>query len=218
MDDLKQLDISKLRSIFPTTDEAALPNVKLHLDGGKRYATKETRRRMVELKRQGTAREQLRKLPGKGESVHLLLDGKFSLFDLLVAVLDIAGQPCRHLTIATLGLSRSNAEHLDKMLAEGRIKQLDLLASHYFAAQDKEIWEHACGVIRQRPNCRAVAMRSHAKLFCAKIGKRFIVCTSSANLRSCVNLEQASLQDHAGLYRFLLKHLEPLFVKGKSNA
>jgi hypothetical protein len=83
----------------------------------------------------------------------------------------------------------------------GDVQAVEVLCSHYFAAADSDVYQHMAALAKKH-DFRLAALRSHAKLLLFAIGKRRIVVESSANLRSCSNVEQATLFDDPSIYKF----------------
>jgi hypothetical protein len=61
---------------------------------------------------------------------------------------------------------------------------------------------------------RIAALRTHAKLLLIATGEARIVVESSANLRSCHNVEQATVFNDAELFDFHRKWIDDLLTKG----
>ena len=90
------------------------------------------------------------------------------------------------------------------MLTAGQVKRVEgVLCSHYFAAAtiDGEIYKHM-SELADKHGFRLAAMRTHAKVLLMAIGERRLVVESSANLRSCHNVEQATVFDDPQVYDF----------------
>lgn len=149
--------------------------------------------------------EQLKALPAPGESLHCIMGGQYHGFDVIPIVQRMSGRPIRSLTIATLGFSKRNTQQLAAMIDTGAITgRIDLLCSEYFAKSDPDIYTAARSAVAQFPHGGRLEMtRNHAKIILADCGRghRYVV-ESSANLRSCVALEQFQINNDAGLFRF----------------
>lgn len=160
-----------------------------------------------------SATKQIQELPSDGWSTHCIMGGNYHGFDIIPAVFRLAGEPIRHLTIATLSFSKRNMANLCHMLDEGQVLQVELLTSDYFAKADADIYAQAEAEMSQR-NQRIGFTRNHAKVICLEFetaGNYSI--ESSANLRSCVNFEQFALHNdkelmhyHRGWITQLLDH------------
>jgi hypothetical protein len=140
------------------------------------------------------AGELLAALPAPGEAVHAIMTGGYDLMVLLAALLDLHPAPCRRLRIATLCFNRRNAAELLGLLEGGKIGGLTLLASHFFKAQNKELFEGFRQDLAAFPGCRIAAARSHCKIVCFDFADdAALVLEGSANLRTNGNREQMIL-------------------------
>lgn len=129
-------------------------------------------------------------LPEPGEAVHALMLGTFDLCQVIVPPVHRLPS-CRHLRIATLCFSKRNAAELVGLL-EGRPDlRLTLLVSAFFKGHNKELFERFAEDLREHPNARLAAARSHCKVVCFEIGPEDgMVFEGSANLRTNGNREQ----------------------------
>jgi hypothetical protein len=163
------------------------------------------------------AADTLKHLPGPDESHHIIVSGKFALWDVVPAAIRIAG-PLDSLHIATLGLSNSNAAELCNYLDAGKIRRASLLCSHYFKGTSRPIFEYVAHELSQRPNARFCCLRSHAKILLMGFADgRRLVAEASANLRSCQNIEQITLSGHPELYEFHRTWIDELFSKAQPD-
>jgi len=167
------------------------------------------------LNRQGGKREMLHRLnvanaarelgalPEMEATTHCVMRGNFHGWDMVPAVLRLA-EPATiaHLIVATLGFNRQNAVELLAMLDDGRIHVVTFICSVYFQRSCPEEFSVLSAGLTQRRQ-RLAAVRSHAKVmgFHMTDGRRF-VWESSANLRSCRNIEQFALTQSPELYEF----------------
>ncbi len=149
--------------------------------------------------------EQIKRLPEPGESLHCIMGGHYHGFDVIPIIQRLSGRAIRTLTLATLGFSKKNTQQLCLMAENGQITgRVDVLASEYFAKADANIYVAAKEAIEALPaGGRLEFTRNHAKIILADCGRghRYVV-ESSANLRSCVSLEQFQINNDAGLFRF----------------
>lgn len=214
---LRSLDMGRIRCLpqFAQLDESKLANVDLRLADGRRLDADPTQRREFEqLTKSRAARAQLCQLPPQHGSVHCVLKGDFALFDFIPAVLDIAGVPVTRLRIATLGFSKLNVEAMEKLLVAGAVGRVDVLCSHYFAAQDDDIYSQAQAMLGRFPGCSLTAMRTHAKLLLFDFGAVRYAVESSANLRSCHNVETATIFNSVRVHDFHAQWIDELCQQG----
>lgn len=212
--DWRDFPIDGLKPFFPATDETKLANVALRLDDGRSTSTKQTKRTFAELTKCSKAAAQLAHLPEVGESRHCILKGDFALYDFIPACMALAEAPVDELLVATLSLSKKNAQDLGELVRARKIKSFAILLSHYFAAQEREIYDQVCEAC-QAHGGKVCAMRTHAKVLLMAIGDRRLVVESSANLRSCHNIEQATVFNDPGLFAFHREWMSELILRGE---
>lgn len=143
----------------------------------------------------------LKRLPKLEETIHCLMGGDYNAADLIPAVQALAGKPCDELHIATLGFNKTNTAQLCAMFDDGLIRQITIACSHYFASTDRPTFDFAEHELTKRGQ-RIVATRTHAKVVLFRFGRESYAVESSANLRSCNNLEQFAFTRSGQLFRF----------------
>jgi hypothetical protein len=188
----------------PTFDAAADPevNVSAGLRADLAHKRLPSRRLFVDYRANMNAYKHLDPLPGEGESLHGIISGKYALWDLVPALIERTGQKIEDLMLATLSFSKANAADLLGLLDDGQVKRAGLLISYFFKAQSRPIYDCLVPQLKERGH-RVLAMRTHAKLLLARMADgTCYVCESSANLRSCKNVEQFVLTRCAELYAF----------------
>lgn len=156
-------------------------------------------------------------IPWADEAIHLAVSGRFALWHIVPAVLKLSGTRIDELIIATLGFSKRNISGLCELLDAGQIGRVYLLASHYFKGTSNEIYTHAQKLFSERPGkAHFASVRTHAKLLLFRLSDmRTITVESSANLRSCKNIEQMTLIGDPGLHAFHRGWILELFTAGK---
>jgi hypothetical protein len=198
----------------PSNVEAEL-KVKPHLAADRRFIRREHRADLRDARQARGAAEAIGRLPGPDEAAHVVISGKFALWDMVPAVVTMAGANVAELHIATLGFSRRNIEKMAAMVDTGIINKVTLLASHYFSKTSATIYDFAVEEFGKRGRMRFLSVRTHAKILCiALVDGRKVTIESSANLRSCKNIEQATLFGSPDLYAFHLAWIDSLFAKG----
>jgi hypothetical protein len=151
------------------------------------------------------------RLPEPDESFHCLMGGDYHGFDLVIAIQQLAGVTVESLHITTLGFNRHNMAHLCAMIDAGQIGNARILCSDYFAGADPETFSYARAELASRGSLLH-ATRNHSKLLLFAVGPRRYIVESSANLRSCNNLEQFSLCQSATLYDFHVEWIERIIA------
>ena len=188
---------------------AALP----HLVADLRYVEPDGIERVYRSVTAATAAETLGEIPGENRAIHLVINGRFALWDFVGAILILAGEPVtiEQLHLATLGFSKKNIAQLADLLDAGKVGSVSLLCSHYFKGTSTPIYDFAVEQLSARGQ-RFLSVRTHAKVVLAKLSDgRVITMESSANLRSCKNIEQVVVAGIPGLYRFHAAWMESLW-------
>lgn len=166
-----------------------------------------------------TAVEHLGRIPDAMEALHLLCSGRYALWDMVPAILELAAPVAiDSLHIATLGFSRQNVAEMLDALDRGRVARLSLICSHYFKGTSGGIWEFAAEELPKRPHTRFLSIRTHAKLLAIKLADgRTVTIESSANLRSCKNIEQMTVYGHPNVYAFHAGWMDSLSGREKDR-
>jgi hypothetical protein len=168
-----------------------------------------TRRRFYDLSQVPNAISIIRPLPEPDEVIHAVMDGSFDGWSIIPAIRQLSGQPITELWIATLGFNLTNNQHLCDMLDNGDVQAVTVLCSCYFRESDKDTFQPAKERLEQRGQ-RLFAARNHAKIILAATGGRHFVVESSANLRSCQNVEQFTLTQSKAVFDFHRTWVEQL--------
>lgn len=175
------------------------------LGHGPIHARKPTRRVFHNALRTRKAAEALPRLPTPGETMHVIMTGAYDAFDLVDAILTLAGPTTIDtLHLATLGFNSANADRLIQMHDAGQVGRCTMIVSMYYEADHKE--KDTCYRLATELTKRGgwyVACRSHCKVIAAKMtdGRCFTI-ESSANLRTCRNLEQFIITHDEALFHF----------------
>ena len=216
---LKCLDLDGLQRVFGDELAGHEQDARRELRGDRAYRRTLTKRTMVDARQTANAVAHIGRLPAPGETIHLVCAGGYSLYHHIEAVLQIAAPvTIRYLGIATLGFSRENLERLIALLDAGTIGRLDFLYSVYFRSNEREICERLAHELTTRGQ-RVLSMRTHCKLLLIELGdgRDAYTIESSANLRSCKNLEQSTFTNHVGLLQFHRRWLDELFQGGSNE-
>jgi hypothetical protein len=201
-DNLQSLDLDTLRPVF---DQLAghEADASRQWVGDRKHVRRSDKRVMLNARRLADAVEHIGRLPEAGEAFHLVTAKRYSLWNVVQAVLHLA-EPSMiaYLGIATLGFSRQNLDDLLAELDAGRIGKVDFLYSVYFKSNERENCERLAHELTTRGH-RVVAMLTHAKILLMRLsdGRAFVV-ESSANLRSCSSIEQITMTHEAELFAF----------------
>jgi len=145
--------------------------------------------------------ELLTALPNEGETIHAVMNSLFKGVDLAPAIQRLAGLPAKELIVTTLGFNRQDASCLCEMVERGEVKQLSLVCSNFFAEKDRGAFAYAKARFEEVGAHIAVS-RNHSKLMLFDFETAHYTVESSANLRSCNNLEQFALTNSVALFDF----------------
>jgi hypothetical protein len=149
------------------------------------------------------------KLPKPSEAVHILTDGSYQGAAVIPAILQLAGTNATEVLIATLSFSKANVDTLVELIDRRQIKRMAVLCSTYFRAGNEDAFGYAVEELGKR-KVLVVAARSHMKVTTLAVGRARYVITGSANLRSCLAVEQIIItNDNAlhGFYRKAITHI-----------
>lgn len=170
-----------------------------------RAGLRETRkqRRFYDLSKVPNAVALIKPLPKPGESIHALMGGDFHAWDLIPAIHHLLKRPIAELYITTLGFNHGNNHNLCEMLDARHVQKCFLLCSAYFRDGNRDVYNEAETRLQKR-GAHIKAVRNHSKIICiapSDSRARYVI-ESSANLRSCNNIEQFALTNDTRLYRF----------------
>jgi hypothetical protein len=206
-----------------TIDALDLPEIGDLLDiaqadaPARRVVTTGTRRTFKQLLQVANAAREIVALPAADEAVHIVMQGNFNCWDIVPAMLQLADEPAARLIVATLGFNRRNADELLRLLDSNKIRSVDFVCSVYFRDMNTNEFTHLADGLEARGH-RIGAARSHAKV----IGLQFDsgkTCTAetSANLRSCRNLEQLTLHGSPDVFNFHRQWIEQEAQRGRND-
>jgi hypothetical protein len=187
-----------------------------HLDRDHRLMVRNARADARDAQQARDAAEAIERLPRTDETLHLAISGRFALWDIVPGILAMTGQRIDELWIATLGFSRRNIDALCRLIDADQIGNASLLCSHYFKGTSGGIFEHADAQFAQRADrTKFASARTHAKILLIKLasGQTYAV-ESSANLRSCKNIEQITLIGSPVVFDFHRGWMMELFDAG----
>ena len=192
---LHTLDLAGLRTVLESPAGSARDSRRA-LDRERMHVTRSTRREFIDGLRVQNAVRTLERLPAVGESFHIVMAGNFDSFDLTPAVLDLAAPATiKELNLSTLGLNEKNTTTLLGLLDAGQVERCTFICSVYFRSVEDggRIFETLHRELTRRGH-HCCAIRSHAKVTLMELSDgRCLTWESSANLRSCRNIEQAVL-------------------------
>ena len=177
------------------------------------YLRTPRQRTYIDLMQVQHARDHIKRLPDEGETIHGVVSGRYPLFATVPAILELAQpQTITDLDLITLSYGKDNAADLVELLDAKKVGTCRLMVSHYFAAANPHLYQPLAHELQTRGQ-RILALRTHAKIILARLsdGTCYVV-ESSANLRSCKNIEQFTFTRDAGLWAFHRKWVGGLFT------
>lgn len=168
-----------------------------------RHVRRIAKRTSQELLRVVNAAKHLQAIPQPGESLHLICNGNFAAWDFVPAVLKLT-EPAtiRRLDIVTLGFSKRNVAELASLMDAGTVEGVRFVFSHYFISTSKPESEFLYEQLPRR-GAKIAAVRSHSKILLMELSTgENVVIETSADLRSCRNIEQFTICNDGGLLKF----------------
>lgn len=148
----------------------------------------------------------------------VILDGKFIFGDFIEALIVKNNWVCEELTISTLSMSEENVDSLENLVKGGFLKQLNLIVSHYYFANERQ---NLMPYIYDRldvDDILQVAVASvHTKIAMIRTvcGKK-ITIHGSANLRTSSNIEQIVIEHSPKLFDFCAEVHHSIIEKHKT--
>ena len=213
-DGLAALDLDAVAPFYAEPPEAAR-DVEIGLDADRVHARTPTKRSTWNALHVANLAKALGALPAPGETLHVVCRGNWPAWALVPRALELAAPATiRWLGLATLGFSRENIDELAGMLDAGLVGRADLLFSCYFRSHEVELVGHLAAEMATRGQ-RTVALRTHAKVIAAELTDgTALVVESSANLRSCRNVEQFTISNDRPLLDFHRGWMDELIRAG----
>jgi hypothetical protein len=214
---LKTLDPDGLQRVFGELAGEHQQDARRELAGDRAFRRTPAKRTFIDARQVSNCVAHIGRLPAPGETIHLVCSGGYSLFHHIEAALELAAPTkIKYMAVATLGFSKDNLERLIAMLDAGQVGKLDFLFSVYFRSNEREICERLAHELTTRGQ-RVLSMRTHAKLLLIElgVGRDCYVIESSANLRSCKNVEQSTFTNDRSLLAFHRGWIDSLFTGGR---
>jgi hypothetical protein len=172
------------------------------------------KRELLHLLNVSNAAQQIERLPEPGASIHCIMRGNYHAWDLIPAALKLA-KPATidRLYIATLGFNDANRRELLELLDAGQVRAVTFLCSVYFRDTSAETYRQLADGLLERGH-RVAAIRTHAKIQAYTLTDgRAIAIESSANLRSCRNIEQFCMVHDRQLFDFHAQWMDEVFTQ-----
>ena len=199
LDTLKTLPDDQIRPFYATN--TGRRRLVVDVPDNLRHKRRVAARRFLDASKVANAAEHIGELPGKAESLHLVLKGNADFWDFVPAVRQLAGN-IDLLVVGTMGFNRRGADSLVRMLDAGEIGRCLFLCAVYWKVHDHDLFDFVATELERRGS-KAAAGRNHAKIvmFEMRDGRHFVI-EGSGNLRSCRNTEQLVISQDVGLFDF----------------
>jgi hypothetical protein len=155
---------------------------------------------------------------GFGERFDAFVSGSFIFGDFIEAYM-VEHQACaKKMTISTLSLGQDNVDSLNLLLEKGYIKELNLIVSVYFWANERHgLIPYIYRQLDLGGKFQLAVAGIHTKTAQFEtLGGRKIVMHGSANLRSSGSIEQFTIEESPELYDFYDEHLSRIVEKYKT--
>lgn len=151
----------------------------------------------------------------KGMRADCFINGSFIFGDFLEAFLVENKAQAVKCTITTLSLSQENVDSLAGLLNQGYIKELNLIISAYYYANERRTMIPYIYEKLDIDNRFQLAVAGiHTKtIHLQTLGGKYIVMHGSANLRSSANIEQFTIEENEKLYKFYDSHFLNIIEK-----
>ena len=153
-----------------------------------------------------------------GERFDAFVSGSFIFGDFIEAYM-VEHQACaKKMTISTLSMSQDNVDSLKLLIDKGYIKELNLIVSVYFWANERHgLIPYIYRELDMGGKFQLAVAGIHTKTAQFEtIGGRKIVMHGSANLRSSGSIEQFTIEESPELYDFYDEHLSQIVEKYKT--
>lgn len=176
------------------------------------YRRKSARHKTLDALRVANAAKDLSELPRADETLHVITRGNWAAWNLVRAILRLSAPAIiDELFVSTLSYNQANTIDLLALLDSGQVRRVAFLCSVYFQKLNAATFNYLAAQLSARGQ-RIVAARNHSKIIAAALTDgRHIVVESSANLRSCRNIEQFAITNDAGLFTFHKNWMERVF-------
>lgn len=196
-------DLGRLDYRFEPEDELEtddMPDIQLHR---RRPGKRELRRALG----RETVAEILPELPGEGESIHVVGNGRFDYWLLVPHLLQLLGPPAAaHLS--TWVLNRENALELLALLDAGDLASVVMLTGLYFKRRETSVYATLVEGLQERGQ-RFLAFENHAKVVVlTRPDGDAVVVEGSANFTANPRVEQYVITRDRALARFHVEWME----------
>jgi predicted metallo-beta-lactamase superfamily hydrolase len=147
------------------------------------------KRDMINRLRKETAAEIVGRLPKPGEAYHIVSNGSFDYWQVVVAIARLLGRPVEAFRASTWTMNRGNVLELLKMIDEGTLREVGFLTGIYFKRRESAVYATLMeGLIKRKQRLRC--LENHAKVAVFIAPPHYIVLEGSANFTANPRIEQ----------------------------
>jgi hypothetical protein len=213
-----QLQTLNAEPLYPAEADATR-NAQIGIDADLKHISRPERRRLLHMLAVSNAAKALDRLPEPRETFHVVMSGNFNAWDIVPAVLTLAAPATiAELNVATLGFNEQNATELIGLLDAGQVGRCTFICSVYYKSMKDgaPVYDALAEALTNRGH-QIAAIRCHAKILGMELTDgRCLTVESSANLRSCRNIEQFTLSHDADLLHFHREWMMELLRHGST--
>lgn len=140
----------------------------------------------------------------EGERWDVIVSGNFIFGDFIEAFMVKNNCKAVRMDITTLSMSQNNVDSLRLLMEKGYVEALNLIVSHYFYAHELHaLIPYIYRELDMEDRFQFAVATIHTKTAIIRtLGGKKIVIHGSANLRSCGNIEQFTIEEQPELYGF----------------
>lgn len=153
--------------------------------------------------RQETADELVGRLPRPGEAYHIVSNGSFDYWNLVVAITRMLGRPVETFRASTWTMNRQNVRELLGMIDDGTLREVGFLTGIYFKRRETAVYANLMEGLTNRGH-RLRCLENHAKVAVLIAPPDFIVLEGSANFTANPRIEQNIIANCQTLAEFHL--------------
>ena len=162
--------------------------------------------------KQEVVKDFLTGIPAPGETWHIVSNGKYDFWTFVPVILDHLREPAREFYGSTWTMNRGNVLELLDLFDRGRIEKIAILTGTYFKRRETAVYATLTEGLLTRKQ-RYVAFQNHAKVILIRTEQAAIVIEGSANFTANPRLEQYTLTNDQGLYKFHRAWMEEMLNK-----
>jgi len=175
--------------------------------------TRRPHRKNLTVLKQEAVSDFLTALPKKGESLHIVSNGKYDFWTFVPVVIGLLKKPVTEFYGSTWTMNRGNVLELLALFDEGKIEKIGILTGTYFKRRETAVYATLLEGLLTRKQ-RYVAFQNHAKVLCFRTQTTFITIEGSANFTANPRLEQYVMSNDRSLYLFHSKWMKHMLGRG----